>query len=147
MDTTSNGDASNMNGNTNPTKTNSDDDDVGNYPSMNATISDSSSDVIPSTPPSKHEQLCSLKNSMLVPLRFPSKVYLVPKKWYDTFDLWARGPGQEPGRVDPAKVLLDADGVLREDVIEERDWLITNEEGWFMIKLWYSFAKRDVFNL
>jgi hypothetical protein len=113
--------------------------------SMNATTSNSDSSettadiVIPSTPPSKEHQLNILKTSILARLDLSSTVYLFPTKWYDAFSSWARGTsGNEPGRVDPAGTLLDLDGVLKEDAIEHRDWLVTNEQGWSLIKRWYD---------
>ena len=113
--------------------------------SMNATTSNSDSSestadiVIPSTPPSKEYQLNILKTSILARLELASTVYLFPKKWYDAFSSWAIGTSaNEPGRVDPAGTLLDLDGVLKEDAIEERDWLVTNEQGWSLILRWYD---------
>jgi len=113
--------------------------------SMNATTSNSDSSestvdvVIPSTPPSKEYQLNTLKNSILARLELSSKVYLFPTKWYDAFNSWASGTsGNEPGRVDPAGTLLDLDGVLKEDAIEQQDWLVTNEQGWSLIERWYD---------
>jgi hypothetical protein len=98
--------------------------------------SSDSTDDSPSTPPSKQDELNILEQSILAGLEISSTVYLFPTKWYDAFTSWARGAGHDPGRVDPAGVLLDLDGVLKEDVIEQRDWLVTNQEGWSMIKRW-----------
>ena len=98
--------------------------------------SSDSTDDSPSTPPLKQDQLNILKQSILARPEISSTVYLFPTKWYDAFSSWARGTGQDPGRVDPAGVLLDLHGVLREDVLEDRDWLVTNQEGWSMIKRW-----------
>src|SRR5215471_11416426 len=95
--------------------------------------SSDSTDDSPSTPPSKQDQLNILKQSTVAPLEISTTVYLFPTKWYDAFSAWARGAGQDPGRVDPAGVLLELDGVLREDAIEERDWLVTNQQGWSLI--------------
>ena len=98
--------------------------------------SSDSTDDSPSTPPSKQDQLNILKQSILDRLEISSTVYLFPTKWYDAFNAWAGGTGHDPGRVDPAGVLLDLDGVLREDAIEERDWHATNQQGWSLIKRW-----------
>lgn len=98
--------------------------------------SSDSTDDSPSTPPSKQDQLNVLKQSILARLEISSSVYLFPTKWYDAFNAWARGTGQDPGRVDPAGVLLDLDGVLKQDAIEGRDWHAANLEGWSLIKRW-----------
>lgn len=98
--------------------------------------SSESTDDSPSTPPSKVDQLNILQKSILARLEISSTVYLFPTKWYDAFHSWARECGQDPGRVDPAGVLLDLDGVLREDAIEDRDWRVTNQEGWSLIQRW-----------
>jgi hypothetical protein len=73
-----------------------------------------------------------VKNAMLNRLELGARYFLIPTKWYITFDLWSRGQGAEPGRVDPAS-LLDGDGVLREDLKEERDFQIINQSAWDMI--------------
>lgn len=98
--------------------------------------SSDSTDDSPSTPPSKQDQLNVLKQSIGARLEISTSVYLFPTKWYDAFYTWARGTGQSPGRVDPAGVLLDLDGVLKQDAIEGRDWHATNQEGWSLIKRW-----------
>lgn len=110
---------------------------------MNVTINDTSSgsvdgDVVPSTPPTKEEQLNILKSSFTARLTISSTLYLIPTKWYEAFSAWAQGTAQEPGRVDPRPILCDAYGVLREDVVEDKDWLATNEDGWCLIRRWYN---------
>lgn len=108
---------------------------IADQPIVGESSSDSTDDS-PSTPPSKVDQLNILQNSILACLEISSTVYLFPTKWYDAFNSWARETGQDPGRVDPAGVLLDLDGVLREDAIEGRDWRVTNQEGWSLIQRW-----------
>ena len=116
---------------------------------VDAPITESSSESaddslpMPSTPPSKQDQLNLLERSILAPIEISSTVYLFPKKWYDAFQSWATGTAQDPGRVDPAGVLLDLDGVLREDATEGQDWIATNDEGWSMIKRWSPLPKEN----
>jgi hypothetical protein len=93
--------------------------------------------TIPSTPPSKEEQLNILKMSFVARLDAGASVYLVPVKWFLAFAAWARGEtGQEPGSVDPVPQLCDANGELSENALENRDWHATTEEGWNLIKRW-----------
>ena len=92
---------------------------------------------VPSTPPSREIQLNILKTSFISRLVIDSTVYLLPVKWFLGFIAWAKGEtGQEPGPVDPLAMLCDEYGVLSENAIEDRDWHITNEEGWNLIKRW-----------
>jgi hypothetical protein len=110
---------------------------------MNVVISDACSgstdgDHVPSTPPTKEEQLNILKLSFTARLEVSSTVYLVPTKWYEAFNAWAQGTAQEPGPTDPFATLCDPYGVLQEDAVEGKDWQATNEEGWSLIKRWYS---------
>jgi DUSP domain len=73
-----------------------------------------------------------VKNAMLKRLELGARYYLIPTKWYITFDLWSRGLAVQPGKVDPAS-LLDGDGVLREDLGEGRDFHIIDQSAWDMI--------------
>lgn len=73
-----------------------------------------------------------VKNAMLKRLELGARYFLIPTKWYVTFDHWSRGLGGEPGKVDPAS-LLDGDGVVREDFREERDFHIIDQTAWDMI--------------
>lgn len=79
------------------------------------------------------EQGSFLRASILQRLQVDETVYLVPAKWYNRFNLWTRGTGPAPGTVDPS-VLVDEEGVLLDDVIEERDWISVNQAAWEMIK-------------
>jgi hypothetical protein len=114
-------------------------DNMSRIDSSNATSSSGSTDdiVVLATPPERQEQFNILRNSIIARLELASTLYLVPTKWYDAFNSWARGTtSQEPGRVNPVATLCDADGVLLDDAVEGRDWQAANEEGWSMIKRW-----------
>jgi len=116
---------------------NSDDVDMPN--GDESTVSSSSEIVVPSTPPSKQEQLNLLKTAMMQRFQVGSTVYLFPTKWFDGFTDWARGTaGQQPSRVDPFPVLCDQDGVLLDSAQEYRDYHIVSQEGWSLIQRWSS---------
>jgi hypothetical protein len=113
-------------------------------PPADQTTDPSSPTTTPSTVPSTTsttpatktpvEQGLLLCATMFERLTIDETVYLVPAKWYSAFNLWSRGAGAAPGPVDPAMSLVDADGVLLDDLIEERDWVVVNQQGWDMIK-------------
>jgi hypothetical protein len=93
---------------------------------------------IPSTPPSKEDQLKMLNTALTARLEISSTVYLIPAKWCTQFNAWARGDTQQqPTRVNPVVDLCDSQGNLVPEKIETRDWLASNEDGWSLIRKWY----------
>lgn len=105
---------------------------------VNANVSDSSASTAPVMQYSRDLQLSTLKMSFVANLEIGSTVYLVPVKWFLAFSAWAKGQGGEPGVLDPASILCDADGVIKEDVLEGTDYHLANEKGWNMIKQAYA---------
>jgi hypothetical protein len=96
--------------------------------------------MLPVTPPAKEDQDIVLTTAFTARLEVGGICYLVPTKWYDSFYAWAKGETpQEPGRVDPVGQLCDPKGNIMEKFVESRDWNVSNEEGWSLIKKWYSF--------
>ena len=85
-------------------------------------------------PLSPSEQANLLRLAMIQRLHLDQTVYLIPTKWYNAFSRWTTGGGPAPGPVDPKAALLDSDGVLFDNVIEDRDWLFVNQRAWDMIK-------------
>jgi len=105
---------------------------------VNANVSDSSASTAPDMQYSRELQLNMLKMSFVANLEIGSTVYLVPVKWFLAFTAWAKGQGGEPGVPDPASILCDADGVIKEDMSEGTDYHLVDEEGWNMIKETYA---------
>jgi hypothetical protein len=105
---------------------------------VNANVSDSSASTAPDVQYPRDLQLNTLKMSFIAKLETGSTVFLVPVKWFLVFTAWARRQGGEPGALDPASILCDAHGVVKEDSIEGTDYHLANEEGWNMIKQAYT---------
>jgi hypothetical protein len=92
---------------------------------------------IPSTPPSKEDQLKMLNTALTARLEISSTAYLIPAKWCTQFNVWATGgTTQQPTRVNPLVDLCDSQGNLLPDKLETRDWLASNEDGWSLIRKW-----------
>jgi len=92
-------------------------------------------------PPSREEQLNTLRTTFTARLEIGTTVYLVSTRWFSKFSAWARGDQQEePGPCDPVSVLCDDDGVVREGLVEDADYHMTSEDGWSLIKTWLSQA-------
>jgi len=111
----------------------------GNNENENTTASSTSSEnmaVIPSTPPTKLDQLNLVKRAMMQRLEVGATVYLLPAKWFDAFTLWTRSAAGHPSRVDPLAVLCDQDGVVLHSAQEGRDYHIVNQEAWSLIQRW-----------
>lgn len=110
---------------------------------VNANASESSNSTSPDSQIPKATQLNTLKMSFMKTLERGTIVYLVPVKWFLAFAAWAKGEAREPGPVDPSALLCDEHGVIYEQILEDKDFHLTTEEGWNLIKQWYYF-KFDV---
>jgi Ubiquitin carboxyl-terminal hydrolase len=79
------------------------------------------------------DEVLALKATFTERLVISSTMYIIPVKWFVEFSTWASG-GDPPPPCDPIDLLCDADGFLRTDIIECKDWYATTEQGWQIVK-------------